>query len=569
MPTSAPLTLDQEGHFRCAQQRVFLAGVNYWPASSGLRMWNNWSETEIAADLDLIRTLGLNAIRFFLRWQDFEPTEGRYDERQFARLEWLLRECANRGLWAQPSLFVGWMSGGIFWPDWKRGRNLYTDPELRQRAAEFARRAAVSLSRHPSCLANVDLGNEMTCLPDSEQAGFADIASWCERVCGEIKALLPGVPIVSGCDMGQVIKDTPWAFGNQPGTDLYSIHAYPVTNWNPVPMGGLDDPLSRRLFAYYCAYARAYGPTLLQEFGTILTLGKHQSEEFLAASLPATAAEGVNGMLWWCLHDIRSLEHPYAYCEMERSLGLIDRRGRLKPGLAAAVRQLAQWAAHPESLPQRIAPDTFLYLPEENHTRNQSFLRHPNPQRLLGPRYLMAWHLLAEAGRRPGFARATELPTPGTHPVLFCGSTFSPVEIARLQAWVQAGGRLVIHGVSARNWGETLSAFLGAKAVDYALNTEYTVSWGDTVWTIPRSPEEVRIVVEPQSAEVLARDSDGNPCILRQHHGLGHITYCLPSPEDAASRDRGRSLASGDRWQRWLTAMLAPARTAELMSPLR
>ena len=32
----------------------------------------------------------------------------------FKRLAQMLTWCAERGLYAQPSLFVGWMSGGVF-----------------------------------------------------------------------------------------------------------------------------------------------------------------------------------------------------------------------------------------------------------------------------------------------------------------------------------------------------------------------------------------------------------------------------------------------------------------------
>src|SRR5690606_31335763 len=95
---------------------VLPLGVNYWPASCGVEMWPQWPEAEIRADLDLVKQLGLNCVRFFLRWQDFEPQAGEYDETPFTRLADLLRWHEERGLLAHPALFVGYMSGGIFWP---------------------------------------------------------------------------------------------------------------------------------------------------------------------------------------------------------------------------------------------------------------------------------------------------------------------------------------------------------------------------------------------------------------------------------------------------------------------
>lgn len=557
---STALSIDAQGYFVHRDRRLFPVGVNYWPASSGLHMWANWDADEIDADLDLIVGLGFNTVRFFLRWQDFEPEAGRYADRSFERLEWLLSACAARGLWAHPSLFSGWMSGSIFWPAWKGARNLYADPVMASRAEAFARRAARTFARHCNHLLAVDLGNEMGCLPDSAAASFGDIAAWCARVCAAIKETCPHVMIVSGCDMGQVTNDTGWAFTNQPGTDFLSMHAYPVANWSPVPLGGLDDALSRRLFPYYCAYARAYGPVLFQEFGTILTFGDAVQRDFLAAALPATAAEGVNGMLWWCLRDIRSLEHPYRFCEMERSLGLVDPQGRPKPALAAATHQLAAWAADPESLPPRTQPDLVFYLPDHTQPTAPEYLRPPNPQRQLGRRYLIAWHLAAEAGATPGFARRATLPTPGSAPLLFVGQSLSPEEIRTLHRWVEQGGQLILHGVSVRNWGATYAQFLGAHAVNYALNCRLTVDAFGHRWSFPPTPDEARFVVEPTTARVLARDQDGHPCLLSQQHGLGRILYSLPSVEEAVIHDRSTSLAHGDRWREWYAAVLVDRR---------
>lgn len=555
LPTST-FTLDADGYFRQDGFRIFPAGVNYWPASSGLRMWAQWDADEVAGDLDLVRRLGLNTVRFFLRWQDFEPVAGRYDEVQFVRLDWMLAECAARGLYAQPSLFVGWMSGGIFWPEWKKDRNVFSDPFMAERSEAFARRAAQVFARHRASLIAIDLGNEMGCLPDAKVSSYATIATWCSRVCAAAKAECPGMLIVSGCDMGQVTSDSPWAFDNQPGTDFFSIHAYPVANWAPVPLAGLEDPLSRRLFACYCAYARAYGPVLFQEFATFLTLGDKSQRDFLAEALPAVAATAANGMLWWCLHDIHSTEHPYGLCEQERSLGLVDSEGCVKPPLAAAVRQLAGWAANPASLPEIPAAEVAFYIPDLTRPLAPDYLRHPNPQSLLGRRYLIAWHLAHEANFTPAFVKSSALPTPGSIPLIFAGSSLMPDEIKRLTSWVRAGGHLILHGVTCRNWGGELSALLGARAVSYALNTTVTVEFADTTWHFPPSPDEVRFVVEPTTAETIARDQDGNPVVLRQTHGEGLITCCLPSPEDAACHDRARSLAVGDRWRAWFAAML-------------
>ena len=110
------LTLDEQGYFVRNGQRTVPIGVNYWPASCGVDMWVEWPEKEIRHDLDVVRDLGLNCVRFFLRWQEFEPRAGRYDRASLARLGKLLEWFRERDLLAQPSLIVGGMSGGHFWP---------------------------------------------------------------------------------------------------------------------------------------------------------------------------------------------------------------------------------------------------------------------------------------------------------------------------------------------------------------------------------------------------------------------------------------------------------------------
>ncbi len=119
-PISPVFALDEQGYFTRHGQRVVPVGVNYWPGSCGVEMWPAWPEREIQRDLNLVTKLGLNCVRFFRRWQDFEPVPRRYDRRMFARLGKLLEWHKARGLLAHPSLFVGWMSGGIFWPKWHR-----------------------------------------------------------------------------------------------------------------------------------------------------------------------------------------------------------------------------------------------------------------------------------------------------------------------------------------------------------------------------------------------------------------------------------------------------------------
>jgi beta-glucosidase len=93
--------------------------------------WERWEE-----DLDLVRSLGLNAYRFSLEWSRIEPKRGRYDEEALRRYGAMLDGCRARAIepvltlhhFTNPAWFAA--SGG-----WEERGNL--DPFRR-----FARLAA-------------------------------------------------------------------------------------------------------------------------------------------------------------------------------------------------------------------------------------------------------------------------------------------------------------------------------------------------------------------------------------------------------------------------------------------
>ncbi len=51
----------------------FSLGINYWPRRSAMAMWRRFDPGEIREDFARIAELGLDAVRFFLRWDDFQP----------------------------------------------------------------------------------------------------------------------------------------------------------------------------------------------------------------------------------------------------------------------------------------------------------------------------------------------------------------------------------------------------------------------------------------------------------------------------------------------------------------
>ena len=132
---------------------TFLLGVNYWPRKSGVRMWRNFEESEIDTEFAQIHEMGCDTVRIFPLWDDFQPiyelpgalnqprgigmrhdwnmTPGRnpemIDPEMLRRFD-LVLECASRHhLKLIVALLTAWMSGTLFNPTWRGGRNLFQD----------------------------------------------------------------------------------------------------------------------------------------------------------------------------------------------------------------------------------------------------------------------------------------------------------------------------------------------------------------------------------------------------------------------------------------------------------
>ncbi|AHF90519.1 endo-beta-mannanase [Opitutaceae bacterium TAV5] len=584
------MTIDSSGYFRDAAGARFIpVGANYWPASCGVEMWQAWPEDEIFSDLDLMASLGFNTVRFFVRWPDFEPRPGEYDATMLSRLLRLLDACGERGLRPQPSLFVGWMSGGIFWPPWKSDtQNLFSDPVMIERGAAYARTITTHLKPFATHLCGIDLGNELDALPDCSAATPAQVHEWCRRMTGAIREVLPEALILSGCDHQQVIADTGWRLGGsspcysaggtpaprmvpnpaQPGIDVLTMHGYPVPNWHPVQGSGLADPLTRSLLPFYVKCARAFGPVLLQEFGTILTsrAAAPHTDAYLRAILPACREAGANGYLWWCFKDIPAPLHPYIKNNFESELGLVDIEGRVKKGLEYFVefaRAETQRALKVLTACEQLdhsaedAPTVHLYWPRHYYHRNNH--RNPgNEPRETSRRLILAHHLLQSAEEHVGIVRGDQpLPSPSEVERIIITGVFTGLdEIKELHSWVEQGGQLLWHAPDPVNWAQAMSRLVGAEIADYRAATPAITATDEGPYEFTCFLRGMRVRIEPRGAQILMTDNEGSPLVLRHRVGAGCVTSVLADVEASFLSqwpDRQTQEAS---WSAWYAALL-------------
>ena len=52
---------------------TFIVGCNYWASHSGTAMWKDWRRDVVAEDLRKLAEAGIQVLRVFPLWPDFQP----------------------------------------------------------------------------------------------------------------------------------------------------------------------------------------------------------------------------------------------------------------------------------------------------------------------------------------------------------------------------------------------------------------------------------------------------------------------------------------------------------------
>jgi hypothetical protein len=545
----ARFQLGTDGYFYRDGVRFVPFGANYWPASCGVRMWREWPADEIQADLDTLGNLGFNCLRFFLLWPDLEPRAGDFDHTALERLRAFMNWCADRDLAVIPTLFVGFMSGGHFFPEGKHG-NLFSNEGMLERCVDFTRRVCAVMKPYAAQVLALDHGNELSAVPDSAQASPAALATWSQAISDAGRQMLGDVVVMSGQDQNQVASELGgWRFDNQPGCTCFSMHGYPVSNWWPVSADGLGDPLTRALLPLAVAIARAHGPVMLQEFGTIASACPDTQRGYLEQVLPACWRAGANGFLWWCLRDVTATVHPYEKCGMEGRLGLVDAERRPKP----VTELLLAWKSRLEALPPAPTQLAYLYWPRHVHQAHDPHNPGNRADRQFRNLATMATGLRL-AGRDLQVCRGdSALPEPPAT-VLCCGSSLTCGELRALRAWVERGGRLIWQGLDFMTLGADAEALLGAGLGDLRSPAAGHLEIFGRSWPLQAYLREVCPELRPCGAEVLARDDRGLPQVLRHEIGQGRVIAVVADMGEQFAREPARRDERGHWgvWSAWL-----------------
>lgn len=355
----------------------FITGVNYWPRKKAMYWWSDFDPGEVADEFDIIAGLGMDVVRIFLLWDDWQPTPDRVSPERLADLGVVLDVAADLGLGIDLTFFTGHMSGPNWSPDWLLDevpgvfpgpyhrqvisggvpvdttyRNMFHDPTALDAERLLLDSVVSRYGEHPG-IWMWNLGNEpdLFAHPRSAEAG----RWWTRRMIETIKSLDDSHPVTVGLHVASLFEDNGLRIDQVfAETDVAVIHGYPMY----VPWA--RDPLDPDFVPYLCALVAALSgkPCLAEEWGgctapdgrqsevwewnaygtnrTQFMAGEEQFADYVAEVLPKLVEVGSTGALLWCFSDY----HPDLWnrppCDSagskhERHFGLVRPDGTLKP----------------------------------------------------------------------------------------------------------------------------------------------------------------------------------------------------------------------------------------------
>ena len=337
----------------------FAIGCNYWASNAGTYTWRFFDRDIVRKDLDVLQTHGVDTIRVFPLWSDFQTLHNgntfsnifplRDDEKIPAdpdglnekavnNFSFLLDEAEKRGMRVIVALINGWMSGRWYAPEFLENKNLLTDIEAIVRECRFAQ-AIIRRFKNRSCIVAWEPGNECNCLNSdwSTPTTKAQSELWLSAVTNAIRAADNTRPVYSG--MHGIFYGN-HAFNTEMlgrYTDMQTTHPYP----NFTLHCNREGVLTMRSALHAAAESVYVGDMtnqscLVEEINTLGPMLLHDdfTPEFLDKTMFSSYQYGTTGYLWWCGFDQDKLDFlPYDEISLECNLGLCYSDGQPKPVL--------------------------------------------------------------------------------------------------------------------------------------------------------------------------------------------------------------------------------------------
>lgn len=540
-----------------ASGKPFFVGCNYWASHAGTRMWRNWDAASVEADLAALSKAGVQVIRAFPLWPDFQPLtahttwaqtfiEMRFgeeplpdtpagragvDEVMIERFRCFAELAERYGISLIVGLVTGWMSGRMHVPPAFERVNVLTDAQAIRWQVRFVRYFVETL-KDCCAIAAWDLGNECNCM--GIVASSDEFWNWCNAISSAIRLADPVRPVVSGMH-SLLCEDQPnrhiLISDQAETTDILCTHPYPLFT----PHCRIDPVNTMRNAFHAAAETRLYGdvgnvPAFVEEAGS---LGPCLSSERVAADylrnmLWNSYAHDCRGLLWWCGHDQTELPHtPYDWVGMERCLGLLRTDRSPKP----VMEELGKFGRMVAELP----------LPAFRRDAVCILSQH---QDQWGVGYL-SFLLAKQAGFDIEFQYADQPLKPSKFYLLPSVTGTWVISRHRWLELLHAVAEGAVLYVSSDNG--SLEPFTGPFGVDieYVAKAAAPGRIVNPARGLDLSvPAEFLVRYRNRSGEVLAEDGEGNPALVCNRYGRG-LLICCNVPLETALVEMPRVFADG------------------------
>ncbi len=413
----------------------FSLGVDYWPRSSAVAMWQRFDAGEVREDFARIAGLGLDTVRFFLRWDDFQPRADAVDPVMLERLETVVGLAAGAGLATVPTLCCGHMMGVNWLPAWALDRRAPRGPyrtisggaesplaagdlyagRLLDAQVVLARAVGARLREHPAVKA-WDIGHQFSNVREpvrgkvstgdhgAESAADPVVAEWSRRLTAALHET-SSIAVTAGAHGGDVLEDrdvrlaplcAPLAFASMQGSNVTSFIARnrldpevipflamvaAAFSYQPVLITGFGNPTcpADKFSALERFPRRGEPPELAispddSVFATYPCLTEHENAVYCGEVLERLHADGRLGAYWWCWADYPAelaAQPPFDEAPHATTFGIVRADGSEKP-VAAALAAFARRAAHGRGAERHADDLEHLLLPHAADQREDA-----------------------------------------------------------------------------------------------------------------------------------------------------------------------------------------------------
>lgn len=530
----------------------FMLGCNYWASNAGTEMWIDFDEAAIREDLAILSENGVEYLRVFPIWRDFQPVVKMYgwagvfkeyrvnkdelpdnpyylDTDMMDRFDKFCDICREYNMKLIVGLITGWMSGRLFIPEALNDKNLFTDPVALMFEQKFIK-GFVSRFKAKENIYAWNLGNECNCLsqiPLVDGVEPCDVSTnWTYIITNAIKAADSTRPVISGmASLGPDRTKTAWNLQEHAeNLDIMTTHPYTLFH----PHSSNDYFKSIRATLHGTAETRYYGdiskkPCFVEEIGTLgnSLCNDETAADYMNVNLYSNWANGNMGLLWWCANEQNELKTPpYTWQMLEVELGMISADRKPK----AYLKKMKDFSKFLKSLDFRLPSaiiDAVCIIPcgyEQWDSWGVAF---------------SAYILAKQAKINIKFAYCNdELPDAETYILPCITRDYPTLKFYELRDKVKNGAVLYMSNNSAFIQG--FKDFVGVEIVDSA-NTPETIEFNfkGVDYKVKTSR---RYETRAAGAEVLSYDKVGNVVLSAHSYGKGKV-YFLNAPLEKDKMD--------------------------------